>query len=325
MDANGTPTAIGDIANQAARVNCVTGCGGGGGLTNAELRASPVPVTIPTPVPVTGTFFQATQPVSGAFFQATQPVSGTFFQATQPVSGPLTDAQLRAVPVPVSGTVAATGPLTDAQLRAVPVPVSGTVTTTPPANASTNVAQMGGTNTIAGGPAGTLATGGTGANNTAITQNPNLAGCEAITYGTQLTAATTGNLRRIPCTTEGAIPVTLGHNRFSCFVQAVTVTTQCQAAPAAGLRNYVLSVQMSNQAATAQSPDIIYGTGANCATAPTALTHKMTMGTLSTTTNFQHISHTYLSPLVPAAGKAICIRPSAATVLGATITGYIAP
>lgn len=31
-------------------------------------------------------------------------VSGTFWQATQPVSGPLTDAQLRAVPVPVSGS-----------------------------------------------------------------------------------------------------------------------------------------------------------------------------------------------------------------------------
>jgi len=37
-----------------------------------------------------------------------QPVTGTFFQATQPVSGPLTDAQLRATAVPVSGTVAAT-------------------------------------------------------------------------------------------------------------------------------------------------------------------------------------------------------------------------
>jgi hypothetical protein len=38
----------------------------------------------------------------------TTPVTGTFFQATQPVSGPLTDTQLRATPVPVSGTVAAT-------------------------------------------------------------------------------------------------------------------------------------------------------------------------------------------------------------------------
>lgn len=46
------------------------GGGGGGGLTNAELRASPVPV-----------------------------------------SGPLTDAQLRAAPVPVSGTVTVTEPL----------------------------------------------------------------------------------------------------------------------------------------------------------------------------------------------------------------------
>lgn len=48
------------------------------------------------------------------------------FPATQPVSGPLTDAQLRAATVPVSGTVA-TGGLTDTQLRAAPVPISGTV------------------------------------------------------------------------------------------------------------------------------------------------------------------------------------------------------
>jgi hypothetical protein len=65
-----------------------------GGLTDVELRATPVPV------------------------------SGTFWPADQPVSGPLTDAQLRDTPVPVSG------PLTDTQLRATPLPVSGTVTAT---------------------------------------------------------------------------------------------------------------------------------------------------------------------------------------------------
>lgn len=47
------------------------------------------------------------------------------------VDGPLTDTQLRATAVPVSGTVTAntglTQPLTDAQLRASSVPVSGTV------------------------------------------------------------------------------------------------------------------------------------------------------------------------------------------------------
>lgn len=43
--------------------------------------------------------------------------------STRAVTG-LTDAQLRAAPVPVSGTVTATGPLTDTQLRASAVPVS---------------------------------------------------------------------------------------------------------------------------------------------------------------------------------------------------------
>jgi hypothetical protein len=58
-----------------------------------------------------------TQPVSLAVAPIT-PVTGTFWQATQPISGtvtantgltqPLTDTQLRANPVPISGTVAAT-------------------------------------------------------------------------------------------------------------------------------------------------------------------------------------------------------------------------
>lgn len=98
---------------------------GGSGLTNSELRA--------TPVPVSGTFWQATQPVSFTWAGLTDaqlrasavPVSGTFWQATQPVSftwAGLTDSQLRASAVPVSG------PLTDTQLRATAVPVSGPLT-----------------------------------------------------------------------------------------------------------------------------------------------------------------------------------------------------
>jgi hypothetical protein len=57
-------------------------------------------------IPVTGTFFQATQPVSIASMPST-PVTGTFWQATQPVSFTwvgLTDTQLRASAVPVSLT-----------------------------------------------------------------------------------------------------------------------------------------------------------------------------------------------------------------------------
>ena len=86
-------------------------------LTDTQLRALAVPVS--------GTFWQATQPVSGSVsvsnFPASQAVTGTFFPATQPVS--------------IAASVAVTGPLTDTQLRATAVPVSGTVT----ANAGTNL------------------------------------------------------------------------------------------------------------------------------------------------------------------------------------------
>lgn len=65
-----------------AWIKQVSVAAGGGGLTDTQLRATPVPV-----------------------------------------SGPLTDTQLRATPVPVSGAVT-TGGLTDTQLRASSVPVS---------------------------------------------------------------------------------------------------------------------------------------------------------------------------------------------------------
>ena len=56
-----------------------------------------------TPIPVSG-------PLTDAAIRATPlPVSGTFFQGTQPVSGPLTDAELRATPVPVSGSFSVHG------------------------------------------------------------------------------------------------------------------------------------------------------------------------------------------------------------------------
>lgn len=74
-------------------------------------------------------------PVSGAFFPGVQPVSGAFWQAVQPVSGTFWQATQ-----PVSGTFwqatqPVSGPLTDTQLRTTPVPVSGTVTS----NAGTNL------------------------------------------------------------------------------------------------------------------------------------------------------------------------------------------
>lgn len=90
-----------------------------GGLTDAQLRASPVPVS------------QASQPLpTGAATAANQ--------ATEIASLASIDSKL-------TSPITVTGPLTDTQLRATPVPVSGTVT----ANAGTGnftVVQPTGTN-----------------------------------------------------------------------------------------------------------------------------------------------------------------------------------
>ena len=83
----------------------------------------------------------------------TQPVSGTFWQTTQPVSGPLTDTQLRATAVPVSGTVTAnagTGSFTVAQATAanlnatVSIAAAQTLATVTTVGTVTNLSQLGG-------------------------------------------------------------------------------------------------------------------------------------------------------------------------------------
>jgi hypothetical protein len=102
------------VDGTGALVTVSGGSAPGGGLTDTELRATAVPVSL-TSVPshgVTGTFWQTTQPVSGTFWQATQPVSlatapttpvtGTFWQATQPVSGTFYQATQ---PVSVAATL----------------------------------------------------------------------------------------------------------------------------------------------------------------------------------------------------------------------------
>ena len=65
-----------------------------------------------------------TVPVSGTFWQATQPVSGTFFQATQPVSLTSTTVTVSSMPA-VSGSV--TLGASTAQIGSVTASISGTV------------------------------------------------------------------------------------------------------------------------------------------------------------------------------------------------------
>lgn len=106
---------------------------------------------------ITDTQIRATAlPVSGTFFQATQPVSGT---VSTGLSQPLTDTQLRATPVPVSGTVV-TGGLTDTQIRATALPISGTVAAN--ATLAAETTKVIGTVNVAGTVpiSGTVTTGG---------------------------------------------------------------------------------------------------------------------------------------------------------------------
>lgn len=301
---------------------------GGSGLTDSELRATPVGVSVignvtfaNTTIAVTnaGTFaVQAAQSgtwtVTGA--GGTFPVTGTFWQATQPISGT----------VSISQTTTAN----DVDVATLPSVTIGTF----PDNEPFNVAQVGGAavSTAASGIQKVGIVGNAGAafdaaNNAALPANVAIVGVETITTGTTPTAATTGNGRRLLATTEGVLFTREGSSfPFSCFVPiTTTATTQCQAAPGAGLKAYITSVTLSNAAATVQGVDIVYGTGAACVTGTTAITHKFQMGTNATTTSPFVMEAQFPTPLVPAAANAICLRPTAATGFGATITGYIAP
>lgn len=121
---------------------------------------------------------------------------------------------------------------------------------------------------------------------------------------------------RTPQPTVASGPTT----RFSCVVSAVTVTTQCQAAPAAGQSIYITDVVVSTNVATAQTLQLISGTGTNCVTGPVVATQAFAFGT--TITNFWVSWNT---PIKLAAASALCVKPSAATSFSATISGYTAP
>ena len=341
---------LGDTTNKALRVNCILGCGGGvgGGLTDAELRASAVPVSgnwltdaqlRAVAVAISGTVsISGSVAVTGTFWQATQPVSGTVTIGTFPDNEPFNLAQVNGVTVAAGSGAATTGTLrvtlaTDIGLPAGSNFLGNVAVTAFPDNEPINVAQLAGAavSTAASGVQKVGIVGNAGAaldaaNNAAMPANALVQGVQTATIDATPTAATAGNLRYQLGSTEGVTYVQEGGPlRFSCFVQAVTVMTQCRAAPAAGLRAYVTSVSMSNLAATVQTLDVVFGTGVNCATAPTALTHKWQFGTNALTTSPFVVAHHFPTPLVPTAANAICVRPSAATSFGATITGFIAP
>jgi len=287
-------------------------------------------------VPAVNAFVTNTVGVSGA-------ISVSNFPATQPVSGTVTANQggapwaqnLTQVAGTALGATAVTNFGTSPAAAAVPGVnaslFSGTTALTNTAGAinvnySSGSIPTGG-NTI--GKVDVLGNAGAvfdAANNAALPANVLMPGVASLSQGTQPTAVTSGNTARVLATVEGVLFVQQGNsNRFSCFVPVTaTVTTQCQAAPGAGLRAYVTSATVTDAVTTAQSIDIVFGTGSNCATGTTALTAKWEfIG--ATETGSLNASTSFPTPLVPTAANAICCRPGSATAFGCTLTGFIAP
>lgn len=111
-----------------------------------------------------------------------------------------------------------------------------------------------------------------------------------------------------------------GVSKYQCLVTAVTAATQCQAAPAAGLRLYVTDVVFSNNVGTAQTMKLVTGTGSNCASSTADLSHAVQFG--AAVGNFDKM---FITALQAPAASAVCVTPSAATSVSATVVGFIAP
>jgi hypothetical protein len=115
--------------------------------------------------------------------------------------------------------------------------------------------------------------------------------------------------------------------RFSCSLSALANSlTQCQAL-SAGLRYFVTDVVVGTTTATAGDYSIQTGTGTNCAAGTTAL-----FPAASTSARFKapiaanpSTAANFTTPLVTAAGHAICVIGTATNTINIQITGYVAP
>jgi hypothetical protein len=103
-----------------------------GPLTDTQLRASVVPVSVPGSVAVTGTFWQATQPVSGTVTisnPTTNPETGLAKDAT--LTGGTAKAIVRSATKGTSTAADVTSDATDANTQALHVNLKGTQATVP--------------------------------------------------------------------------------------------------------------------------------------------------------------------------------------------------
>lgn len=229
------------------------GGGGGGGLTDTQLRATPVPVSgTVTANAGSGTLAvsAAALPLpSGASTSALQTQPGvdigdvTINNATGGAAVNVQDGGNSLTvdgTVAVSGSVAVTGPLTDAQIRATPLPISGTVTVTDGSGAlnvivdsgTTTVTQGTGTNLHTVVDSGTLSTVSTVSTVTNVVHVDDNAGSLTVdgTVAVSGSVAVTGpltdaQLRATPVPISGTVTITDGSGAVNVIVDSGVVTT----------------------------------------------------------------------------------------------------
>lgn len=119
-------------------------------------------------------------------------------------------------------------------------------------------------------------------------------------------------------------------NNWSCGLDNIGATlTQCQPAPAAGLRLYVSDVVIASTTATAGQFLIRYGTGANCVTGTTSLLPSAaTVARLPYPANTSAIGSTTIhlrTPIAAPAANAVCIICVATNTCTVQMGGYTAP
>jgi len=132
---------------------------------------------------------------------------------------------------------------------------------TPDANSAVNVAQFGGTTVVNGGTAGIQSVGGSTATNVALTENPLNLGAQAVS--SENSAVTTARKVQLVADLVGkliVLPYANPENFVSgAITSAMTSTTSTSliSAPAAGLRNYITQITVSNSHATVGTDIII--------------------------------------------------------------------
>lgn len=299
---------VGAENKRALDVRCVSGCTGGGGGAGGTVAISQtgtendvnVSGTVSVTGPLTDTQLRATPvPVSGTVgVSGTVPVSGTFWQATQPVS-------LASVP-----SHAVTGPLTNTELRASAVPVSLTSTT------------------ITGSVSVTEA--GVGAAGATAPTSAELAGARAVADGASPTARTAGQQADNISTLDGRLYVETRHPRwFACYLLTTATTAtilnagpSCPGTLTGSDKYHVKSVSLSGSAASTTTANeqlaLLYGTGGTCGTGTQVVFSCFgpANGGCNTPADF------YVQSV---AAAQLCVRAAMAGSKIVHVTGYIAP